>query len=405
MRALGSHERLDPKDLSADASPRSHGYAALYVAMRAGTADVIDEPSVKAALDREGTEGEGERYGLLSAIADAPPTPALSRLLDTLAGTKDDSPSWTVDLARAIASQRAGHLAPALIARLARREGREASRNALAQLGTPAFEALRRAFEDPLEPRRLRIQVPETIARFGTSQAVELLLRTIEEDRDGLVRYRAIRALGRVAAERFIRVDRKRVERLALRNMLEHFRVLGLRSPLRRARPAPTSSQARNAPEGVAGTTERILTGLLDDKIRQSLERTFRLLKVVFPREDIHSAFLAYLSTDRRDRANAAEFLDALLSGRRRGSLRELLRLAADETVSREGVELADGLLARAPSTREESLRLLVAEKDATVAALAKLHVAATEGKPMRVFIQSSGPTPVELALSEPAHG
>jgi len=42
---------------------------------------------------------------------------------------------------------------------------------------------------------------------------------------------------------------------------------------------------------------------LLDDKLRQSLERTFRLLKIAHPYQDIHRVNIALTSKDLRARA------------------------------------------------------------------------------------------------------
>src|ERR1700689_3235952 len=103
--------------------------------------------------------------------------------------------------------------------------------------------------------------------------------------------------------ERGIAVDRVRVERLAYRNLVEYFRLLALRVPFESPREDEPQAFDGDAP------TERLLTGLLDDKLRQSLERTFRLLKIAHPREDIHRVQIAALSEDRRSRANAGEFL------------------------------------------------------------------------------------------------
>jgi len=135
-----------------------------------------------------------------------------------------------------------------------------------------------------MRDRRLRVHLPNTLARFGSKSAAELLLRCIETERDGLVRYKAMRGLGRIVADRRIPMDRVRVERLAYANLVEHFRLLGLRATFT----APPPDEASGP-----STTRFLLVGLLDDKLRQSLERTFRLLKIAHPRDDFHRVQIA----------------------------------------------------------------------------------------------------------------
>ena len=129
----------------------------------------------------------------------------------------------------------------------------------------------------------MRIHIPNTLTQFGSPSASRRpLLETIESEADGLVRYKALRALGRIVSERRLKVDRERSLRLALANVVEHFRLLGLRAAFEASLLlGPTVSAGRIAPE-------RLLVGLLDDKLRQSLERTFRLIKIAMPGEDVH---------------------------------------------------------------------------------------------------------------------
>jgi ATP:ADP antiporter, AAA family len=393
-RALAAHGQLRATDLSEAAGPYIRGYAALQATLQQHSGDPMDHPDVLTILNQQSVDTEPTQLGLLSVIADARPNDRLSRLLERLAAGRSRSVAWTIELARAITSQRAEQLLPLLVSRLATRNGRDAVRSALVSFGMPALELLRRELWDSANPRALRIHIPNTIARFGSRRAAELLVEIIERDDDGLVRYKAIRALGRMVAEPRLKLDRRRVEALTLRNLLEHVRLLILRAPL-------VANTLRIAsPSRDLAPTERILLGLLDDKLRQSLERTFRLLKIAYPQENIHGAHTAYLSADRRDRANAAEFLDALLGRGVRAELRELLRALGEEAPPSELAELALGHLhAVAPSSANEALEILARDKDATVAALARLHLAASSGASARVTIGARERQPVELDL------
>jgi AAA family ATP:ADP antiporter len=393
-RALASHGRLEARDLAEDVSPRVRGYAALYLALEAQDRDALGDPNVARILG--GDDSEEERLGLLAAIADASPDERLVPLLADLAARRWSLPGAAAEIGRAAASQRAVSLIPALIARLSVREGRENVRAALLSFGPAALEGLRVALADPSSPRDLRIHIPSTLARFGSRRAADLLLQAIETDFDGMVRYKALRALGRLVAERGIRSHRGRVERLALSNLVEYFRLLGLRARLDSTPPWAPEPRVRRE------LTERLLLGMLDDKLRQSLERAFRLLKIAYPREDLHGVHVAYVSPDKRKRAHAVEFLDALLRRKDQARLRLLLRAGAEEPSLDESLQHASAHLPeRPPKSREEALERLVRDADLTLAGLAKLHTAARAGEAARVFIGSTGPSgqAVELGL------
>jgi AAA family ATP:ADP antiporter len=396
-RALALHGNLGPKDLEPAASPRLRGYAALHLAMADEDKNLLEDPTLAGMLEAQDPGAEDALLGVLSAVADSPPTKALLPLLEDLSGRPFSSRAWIAELARAVASQKAVAAISPLIERLEVHEGRTAIATSLSSLGQPALAALETRLRDPATPRALRAQLPFAISRFGDRQAAATLLDVAENDRDGLVRYKAIRGLGQLVRDSRLRVDRQRLERLALKNLIEHFRLLGLSAPFHAALSVPTG--AHDSP------TEQLLVGLLKDKLRQSLERTFRILKVANPDEDIHGVHQTYVGGSGRERAVAAELLDALLQRSTHSELRQLLLLAADES---HPVDIA----ARArpwthhqvPATREQALGMLIEDEDPTVAALARLHAAASEGRTERVVVgESTDGQFIELAIGERA--
>jgi AAA family ATP:ADP antiporter len=401
-RALAMHGRLDAKDLALDADPRLHAYAAVHLSLATGERDPMDHPLIIELLDRPGSGGEHARLGLLASIADAKPDERLARLLAALDARAGMTREWTEGLAKAAASQQATALIPQLVSRLVLPDTQDAVSAALVSLGRPALEEVWGTLLDPLRERHLRVHLPSTIARFGTKAAAELLLRCIETERDGLIRYKAIRGLGRLTANQRVTVDRARTERLAYANLVEHFRLLTLRAPF--AEPASDAVPTRS-------TTRFLLVGLLDDKLRQSLARTFLLLKIAHPRDDIHRVHVASQSRDSRARANAGEFLDALLRRRDQGPFRELLLVVADDLSLAERAARGCALLhTPLPSTREAAVARMVEDSDMTLSALASLHAATIAGRPARVAIggRLDGSSSVELstagAVSVPEH-
>ena len=391
-RALAAGGTLDAKDLARDERPKVRGYAALQLALEDRRIDPVESEAIAASLAATGPSGAEQRLGILSAMADAPRSERLWALLVHLS-SRDDLPSQaTAELARAIAAQQMASLAPALVQRLVRREGREAVRAALLSFGTAAMEPLERALRS--SPRPLRIHIPNTLARFGTETAAELLLDTVETDSDGLVRYKAIRALGRLVVGSRVKVDRVHVERLAERDLIEHVRLLGLRAGI-------DPKFGTSTPSLSAEPTERLLVGMLDDKIRQSLERVFRLLKIAHPDEDLHRAHVAFLSECKQARAQSVEFLAALLPGKGRERLVELLRFGSEASLE-DTLEQAGVLLSRPPpSSREQALERLTRDHDSDLAALAQLHEAARLGQQRNVTLGGHDGRQIELSTGQ----
>ena len=382
VRALAAHRLLQSIDLNADSSPRLQGYAALQFALERESAGLLRDSRVSEVVSRSGQAGEEARIGLLLAIADAEQDERLLLLLRVLEGNAGETREWTEALARAVGVQRAADMIPALISRITERGGREAIRASLVSFGQPALDEIWRTLLDSTRERALRIQLPASIARFGGKRAAERLLESIETESDGRIRYQAIRGLGQVVAEHALTLDRVRVERLSYANLLEYFRILGLLAPLSNSDRVPLSAQASRS------TTERLLAGLLEDKLRQALERTFRLLKIAHPYQDIHRVNVALTSKDLRARANAAEFLDTLLRRPDQRSFRRLFQVLEDDLSYEERVARAVPLLhAAPPQTRGEALERLERDRDATVAALAAGHLAELVGEPVSLRI------------------
>ncbi|MGH7294472.1 MAG: hypothetical protein ACRELB_06055, partial [Polyangiaceae bacterium] len=277
--------------------------------------------------------------------------------------------------ARAAARQKDLRLIPRLVELLSAREGREAVRSALVSFGEDAFQAVWWALRDTSRPRSFRIHVPKTLGRFATRAAAEHLLESIETEEDGQVRYKSIRALELLVAQRRVPLDRRRVERIAYDTLLRHFRLLAERVAL-------DASPGAGRPGPAA---ERMLTGLLDDKLVQSLERVFRLLGIAHPREDFRRVRAACLSRDAYTRANAGELLDALLRHGDQQPLRALLRLVTEDLPPDERVARAATLIARAsPRGRDEALGALMRDRDPVLAQLATVCAGGSSNAPGR---------------------
>ncbi len=369
--ALAATGKLNFERLASDSAPGVRGYASLHAALDGGPEHLVDDPRVAAAIH----DSDATVAGLLVAVADAEPSPRVAGVLLAIAdATRDrdcapDAQAWTNLLARATVRHRAIEMVPRLLERLERWDGRESIRGALVALGEPAFVRVSAAFDDPALPRRIRMHLPLTLARFGTAAAGDTPC-WVEHEADGLVRYKALRALGRIVADSRVAVDRVRVDQCMRLNLVTYFGLLASRVALG---DAPIDAALSRA------STFRLLAGLFDDKVRQALERAFRLLKIAHLKEDIHRVYLATMSHDKRERANAAEFIDALVRRRGEQSLRDLLRIVGDDLLPEAQVNRASRLLEfTPPRTPEEAVQAALADADIKVAALAALYAVAS---------------------------
>ncbi len=364
LRALSKHDVVEAIERAVDdVSSRVQAYAALHVAMRGEEPDLVDHPLIAVLLKMPGDFGVASRKALLWAIADAP-TPKASSVLLALASDAQvlAEPAEVSHLAHAMAELADDRFIPILIARLTTRAGRMAVREALVKIGGRAFDALVRALGESTDAR-LRVHVPRTLGHFGNERAADALLNQLAIEKDGLVRYKVLRGLGLLVGR--VRLDSARLEKETQKNLVDHVQTLARRVSLAGDRGVAAQ------PRVVGEDAHALLVGLLDDKLDQSLERSFRLLKLAHPREDMHRVYNAARSGDHNERANAIEYLDALLWRTSQQSLRELLRVVLDRIDDRERVARAKEFVPEAPHTRDDALTMLIDDHDDALAMLA----------------------------------
>jgi hypothetical protein len=388
VRALARKGRLDALAAAkSDVSSRVQAYAAFYLALREASGDLIQHPLIAAVMDLPEPFGRESRRALLAAVSDTPDERAVS-LIEAFARRPEfDGDEEAIDqMARAIATIKSPRLVPLAIARLGRRVGRNAMREALVAVGDPAFVALQSALADEATDPRVRLQVPQTIAEFASQRAADLLVERLDRETNGLERYKILRALGRLVAASDVRVSRRPMEDGALHNLEEYLRLLSFQAALREA-PADEAAD--------------LLRGLIQDKLQQALARVFRRLKIAHKREDIHRVHTAALSTNPRERANASEFLDVLLARRDQQPLRELLAIVVDNLSDAERAERAASRVPLVARTHDEALAILIDDRDDTLAALAahyadslgsaRLHDAVARARARRPSIAAVG--------------
>ncbi len=215
---------------------------------------------------------------------------------------------------------------------------------ALTQFGDRVVGTLRDHMVDPETPVAARRTLPLVLQQIGT-QATHAVLGESLLDPDVEVRYGVITALNKLQElHPTWRVDSTMLETLLDAEILGHLRsyqMIGALLPAL-ADPAPVMAPLKSAME-------------------QELERIFRLLKLRFPHQDLHSAYVGVQSTNPMVHDNALEFLENILSPQLRTQLVPLLDSAVP-TADR--VALAHRMLSARPPSAAEAVRMLLQSDD-----------------------------------------
>ena len=332
--------------------------AALHLAQRSG-ARLRDDPRVQQALHATGPAGLPARQALVEALGAYPGAEA-SRLLLELAA----DPALTSSVTRAFVTSADATAIDFLIERLETRSDRADAQRALQRIGTEAERAIAERLERGTGPRRSLLHLPLALARFDGASAVSVLLGVLRSERHaGFVRYKALRGLQEIARRTQLPIAPAPIHAEIVRNASEELRLLGLALAL------------RNEPATRERSVLSLVLGLVEDKRAQALERLERLTQIAQRTDDVPRVFRALRSPDRHQRAQAAEYLDALARGwDRRGEARlaQLLGLVFGEASDAERARAATPLVGAPPVTVADALDRLLGLGDPLLEAFAR---------------------------------
>jgi len=267
------------------------------------------------ALETMVTEGSGAARIALAIAIRRQPGAAFVGALHRLATIED--PDLEAEVLRAMAMVKSPAFVPALMAWLARRSRREAARTALVAIGGPALSRLEAALEDATIPHGVRRHLPATIARFGTARAAQALLRHLLHETDGMIRFKVLRAVGRLQSEHpEIPLDGAVLEQAFRYTLDSAFRAMRWRTAL--------EGGAAAVPERRTAALD-LLVALLRDKESHAVERLFRLLNLLTHDEDFARIHRGLSSRDAAARAGSRELAEHLLPAAVRAEVLVLL--------------------------------------------------------------------------------
>jgi AAA family ATP:ADP antiporter len=189
-----------------------------------------------------------------------------------------------------------------------------------------------------------RRAIPAILGGLGTVAAAQVLLDNLMES-DTAVRFQVICALNKIQqAHPEIKLDIQLLETVLAAEIIGHYRSYQILETL-----------------CIPGNADEPVTRALQESIQQELERIFRLLGLLYPRQDLHSAYFGLQSSDATIYDNALEFLENVLKSQLRGMLVPLL----DGKVSAKDRAGIATRFVRAPvETREQAVAELIASDD-----------------------------------------
>lgn len=256
----------------------------------------------------------------------------------------DGSPAQVRYAIRAVGRLRARRLAGRVIERLADDSLAPDAIEALAAFGDRLVGTLRDTLVDPGTDVAIRRHLPAVLLGIGSPAAYVVLAESLL-DPDTQVRIGLISALNKLRdLNPNWALDTRMVETVLGAEIMGHYRSYQILGAIgaQLDDPAPVTASLRDAME-------------------RELERIFRLMKLLFPSQDLHSAYVGVQSTNPVVHDNALEFLENVLQPELR---RVLLPLLDSEVTTARRVELANSLLGAAVGTSQEAVTALLRSDD-----------------------------------------
>jgi AAA family ATP:ADP antiporter len=245
----------------------------------------------------------------------------------------------------AVGSLKKRALVGALVDRMAEPALNEAAVAALAKFGDRIVGTLRDYLADGDIPPEVRREIPKVLQEIGTRAAQSVLVESVL-DRDVVLRYHTIAAINRLGQAHPERsTDRKLIESVLAAEIMGHYRSYQVLGTLQGAMDDPSSPIEHGLRESMEKETERI----------------FRLLKILYPQYDMHSAHVGLQSPDPVVHDNAVEFMDSVLPP----EVRSLVIPLFDRNVPvPTRVATANRLLGSTVGDREEAIEVMALSED-----------------------------------------
>jgi AAA family ATP:ADP antiporter len=341
---LTHHAHVDPLELmqdEGDFADFSVSSAVVAFLARPGETQILEaaQQILTNMVGEPAPERQRHRVEAARLLGELPDCfdPLLSNLV------ADPDPVVAREAIHAVGKLRKRRLVPDLLDRLSHHELRAEASKALGGFGNSIVGALRDHLGDTSVSIEARREIPGIMVRIGTPAAAQVLMENILES-DTTLRFRTISALNKLQRlHPEIETDTQMLETVVAAEILGHYRSYQI---LDKLGPAEGEDPVARA---------------LTESMQQELERVFRLLGLLHPHLDLHSALLGLQSKSVAVHDNALEFLDNVL----KPQLREMLVPLLDSKVTvRERAHLAQRLVRTKIENQEEAIAALIASDD-----------------------------------------
>ena len=341
---LTHHAHVDPLELmqdEGDFADFSVSSAVVAFLARPGETQILEaaQQILTNMVGEPAPERQRHRVEAARLLGELPDCfdPLLSNLL------ADPDPVVAREAIQSAGKLRKRRLVPDLLDRLSHHELRAEAAKALGGFGDSIVGALRDHLGDTSVSIEARREIPGIMVRIGTPAAAQVLMENLLES-DTTLRFRTISALNKLQRlHPEIETDTQMLETVLAAEILGHYR----------------SHQILDKLGTVEG--EDPVARALTESMQQELERVFRLLGLLYPHLDVHSAHLGLQSKSIAVHDNALEFLDNVL----KPQLREMLVPLLDSKVTvRERAHLAQRLVHTKIENQEQAVAALVASDD-----------------------------------------
>lgn len=310
---------------------------------RPGEAQNVDvaRMMLEAMVLERGPEGKRTRLEAARLLATLPDH--FDHQLQHL--VSDEDPEIVLEAIRAVALHPKRRFVPLLLERLKDPQFAVEATDALAHYGEAIVPALHDHLTNPEFPIEARREIPAVLARMGSPAAARVLNESVL-DSDTQLRFRVICALNKLCQSHpEIQCDKQMLETVLAAEILGHYRSYQILGTL--------GDGIRESGDSVAKA--------LRESMRQEIERIFRLLSLLHPGVDLHSAYYGVQSENPIVHDNALEFLDNVLQPH----LRKVLVPLVDSTVTvAERVRLAELVVGTDMGSREQAVAALVRSDD-----------------------------------------
>jgi AAA family ATP:ADP antiporter len=267
------------------------------------------------------------------------------RFEDQLGVVLDSKDPEQVRLAiRAVGHLRKRKFVAKVISRLGDHELTRDASEAVAAFGDRVVGTLRDDLGDPETPVEVRREIPGVLFKIGTQAAAAALGDSILTI-DAKVRFRVISALNKLQdLHPSWPIDAPLIETILEAEIMGHLRTYQIVGALE-----------------TALTDSAPIASRLHEGLDKELERIFRLLKLMRPNQDLHSAYVGVQSKNRVVHDNALEFLENILGPQLRSLLVPLLD---GDVTTGQRVALATRVLGTSISSLAEAIESLLISED-----------------------------------------